>query len=1652
MLNFLSSTFELMWSRKVSMSKPGCIILSLFIIIFSFGFIGCDAAEVHLVSSFHDPDILENVYEDPWAQIHSDVESSKDVNLDDFFTKYDGIERTIKRARIEITTLKSTQSVSEEALPFVSPLRRGGFNMSQNAPDQAVETTEPDDPDSETSPLAIPHIITALATLKLEPLSSTTRIFKTSGPELLETSGRSADKSTLMLVPTTSAPETTTVTVRRHFSSVASGISTIMIAGQTDRDNDIRSSRAAAVTSAGTDEGGGDTSADIGDEEDHSSPASVLLSPSITSGPAETTRIVPAVHSTSRLGSPGSVALTPHDGGEAPASTGESDSLLSPTSNAVVTRMSSASSLMRSHAAVTSALAVSPNASMALGPVGSSPAVTSLHRDEEEDGETAPDFEDSDEEGRSSSPSLSVSKSSASSPAETIASVLSTAAGLGSGSRSRSSGRLTTQEEVGETSAMTADKQARLSSASGAVSVSTALSVRSSPAATSHHDEEEDGETSADIEDEEGQSSSASVSVSKSSSSSKESPIASAQESTAASGLSSAVTNSEQQVSRTTTIFEGQSRSSSASNSVSFTMTSSEIQNFDASRTTAVATSTSLGIKSPSMAATSSRVDEEDAETSAAIEDEEGQSSPASMSSTLAPETTMRSSFGQTQYIAVLTNIETRKDVVKTSAVIKEELSSTSSAYKLSDVSVFFSSTSPASTSHHDEEEYGETSADIEDEEGQSSSASVSVSKSAMTPAASITSHSTVRAGSTILEDIGETSAIFEGDQSESPPATSAVILTVTRGETSVLAASPSAISPVPNASTAPGVEVVSSYPAATSRRVDKLEDDGETTAVAPQSTPSNVGIVVSSIEVSSSSVKRSESSSELSLKFLSPTQLWSPVGTWESALLTSPRDASVNQTTSNTYPRPMSPLPALSATIGWNVEPSVVVDKSEVEFTSMILISPKAMESTAAERKPTFQVELSGTTTETSDIRVTGSSTLQDDMTQTSTSQVFAVDSAQLNRSSELQQRERWNLTYTIIPESFVDKFRNSSMSQFQDIATISSRNMVVEATNVLTGVFYTAPGNETFFPSVPASTASPAQVTVAGQGADMSASAAAILQLTSQKTAISAPIQTALPTPQFSILNLSNSNYSVMVLQGMESIGPVKVFFDSVPLGVPEYTKQTEYQFANLKFVIPAFAWSSRRRAASALTLTVFELPLSTPNMPGKACGPALSLGPIDQVLSVPILVTLPCSNSEHAGFNSAPYAFRPDVGGSGGIWAAEHSPTNQSTVPDALWAQVERMGILAAFHSATDSASAPLARDGVSGTSASSPTVIATLTVGAAAIITLSSLCIWRYRRNVAAKLMENKSGVMRDPARMRRSTVSCSSDCNGRVRSISELDLNTEAGDEQQQYEDVRQVDPLQVQINMVRERPANLDAISDGQSPVIPGIEDPPLTPHLSSFPELPVEATYVSTSIHQHLQLPQEEAPAWLVEGNNIGMRTEGHPRPPPAPPFAPEWLVGSDLSEQTVTLLTTPGTPEWSDSQSPLRGLVSESLTVSPLPKQRTAFDTPRSPQKSFVVVTTTPEFTTMDQIELTLAGCRQQVAVTVSNTPRVHMEQIVMPLHQLQDELQCAIRLDQVTFDLKSARDVQDIPSQFTSSRNICEDCNPPSVPADLDGSSWC
>jgi hypothetical protein len=143
--------------------------------------------------------------------------------------------------------------------------------------------------------------------------------------------------------------------------------------------------------------------------------------------------------------------------------------------------------------------------------------------------------------------------------------------------------------------------------------------------------------------------------------------------------------------------------------------------------------------------------------------------------------------------------------------------------------------------------------------------------------------------------------------------------------------------------------------------------------------------------------------------------------------------------------------------------------------------------------------------------------------------------------------------------------------------------------------------------------------------------------------------------------------------MVQGLEALGPVQVMVMRMELGVPSATNETVYApFETVRIVVPPGAWVPRiGRGLAPLTLTVFVLPPSA-GAPGETCGAAVDLGPRDQMLALPISVSLPCATPARGR------PFRLDA--ERGVWEASTPLALEKE--GAVWGSTLKLGVHSAL----------------------------------------------------------------------------------------------------------------------------------------------------------------------------------------------------------------------------------------------------------------------------------------------------------------------------------------------------------------------------------
>jgi hypothetical protein len=155
-----------------------------------------------------------------------------------------------------------------------------------------------------------------------------------------------------------------------------------------------------------------------------------------------------------------------------------------------------------------------------------------------------------------------------------------------------------------------------------------------------------------------------------------------------------------------------------------------------------------------------------------------------------------------------------------------------------------------------------------------------------------------------------------------------------------------------------------------------------------------------------------------------------------------------------------------------------------------------------------------------------------------------------------------------------------------------------------------------------------------------------------------------------------LANANVTI---EPVEGVGLVKVLFKDLVLGVPASNAETVYNpVEGIHIIIPPGAWlpDARRTTASALTLTVFELP----NTLGQACGPAIDLAPRAQRLAKPITLSTPCSPKKEPVIIKMHSLNTTTL-----LWTEDERSFYNDTV---LWAETMSMGVHAALPIASSS----------------------------------------------------------------------------------------------------------------------------------------------------------------------------------------------------------------------------------------------------------------------------------------------------------------------------------------------------------------------------
>ena len=178
-------------------------------------------------------------------------------------------------------------------------------------------------------------------------------------------------------------------------------------------------------------------------------------------------------------------------------------------------------------------------------------------------------------------------------------------------------------------------------------------------------------------------------------------------------------------------------------------------------------------------------------------------------------------------------------------------------------------------------------------------------------------------------------------------------------------------------------------------------------------------------------------------------------------------------------------------------------------------------------------------------------------------------------------------------------------------------------------------------------------------------SESSSTVLDVTAQESSPDSGTSTASLSPP------------VVVLSGLETLGPVEVLLNRKSMGVPPPDVTSRYQpYEDFEIIIPAGAWKSDRRDGSApnpLTVTIFKPPVNY-SFPGQICGLAIDLGPLTQQLAKPILISLPCKRRRSAS-NQVVQAFRLDS--ENHRWTSEMVSWNISGASSDPWVSTQNLG---------------------------------------------------------------------------------------------------------------------------------------------------------------------------------------------------------------------------------------------------------------------------------------------------------------------------------------------------------------------------------------
>jgi hypothetical protein len=188
--------------------------------------------------------------------------------------------------------------------------------------------------------------------------------------------------------------------------------------------------------------------------------------------------------------------------------------------------------------------------------------------------------------------------------------------------------------------------------------------------------------------------------------------------------------------------------------------------------------------------------------------------------------------------------------------------------------------------------------------------------------------------------------------------------------------------------------------------------------------------------------------------------------------------------------------------------------------------------------------------------------------------------------------------------------------------------------------------------------------------------------------RTQTKADEATVLPIASTSTVSLS----PWQVISGMEALGPL-MLLKRMSLGVPPTNSLSFYSlpepYKQITILVPAGAWpmsrDRRSNASPELTVNIFSLPSSIDGLPGRICGPAVSLEPHNLHLLEPILVSVGCNGTAPVGTFPATFGFNSS--NSTWIQTAATGPQNDTVYStkgpiSVVWALLPTLCPLAAF----------------------------------------------------------------------------------------------------------------------------------------------------------------------------------------------------------------------------------------------------------------------------------------------------------------------------------------------------------------------------------